>query len=125
MRYKKKSGKLFKTFKLFIPVLFILAILWVWKSTAAKSLSRELTLLEKQRKTLIEDNKRLLAELEQYRSVDWIDSRARTDYGMTSDFKNRVFLLENQQVIAKPVRRDLYAGILESLRDIWNFLTGK
>ena len=125
MRHKRKSSTLFKTFKLFIPVIFVLAILWVWKSTAAKSLAEQLTLLEIQRKTLIEDNKRLQAVLEQYRSVGWIDSRARIDYGMTYDIKNRLILFENQQATVKPVRHDLYAGVLGNLRDIWNFLTGE
>jgi hypothetical protein len=125
LRHKRKSGKLFRTFKLFIPILFILSILWVWKSTAAKSLSRQLTRLENQKKTLIEDNKRLQAELEQYRSVGWIDSRVRTDYGMTYDIKNRVILLENQKIATQPVRHDFYAGILGNIRDIWRFLTGE
>jgi cell division protein FtsB len=124
LRHKRKS-KLFKTFKLFIPVLFILSILWVWKSTAAKGLSQQLTRAEKQKKTLIEDNKRLQAELEQYRSVGWIDSRVRTDYGMTYDIKNRMIFMENQPTAVKPVRPGLYAGILGNLRDIWNFFTGK
>jgi hypothetical protein len=126
LRRSRKSGKLLKTFRLFIPILFILSILWVWKSTTAKSLSRQLTSLERQKKTLIEDNKRLKAELEQYRSVGWIDSRVRADFGMTYDIKNRVILLENKKTVApSPAMPGLYANTLEYLRDIWRFLTGE
>jgi hypothetical protein len=126
LRRRKKSGKLFRTFKLFIPVLFILSILWVWKSTAAKSLSRQLTRLEHQRITLIEDNKRLLAELEQYRSVGWVDSRVRNNFGMTYDIKNRVILLENPKAkISKKTNPQMFASVLGFFYDAWQFLTGE
>ena len=126
MRHKRKSGKINKAFRLIVPVLFLLSILWVWKSTAAKSLSKQLSLLEKQKKTLIEDNKRLLAELEQYRSVGWIDSKVRNEYGMTYDIKNQVILLENQKTAkTASIPRGFYAGVLEMLGDIWHFLIGE
>jgi hypothetical protein len=126
LRHKRKNGKLAKTFKLFVPVLFLLSILWVWKSTAAKSLSRQLSRLENQKTTLIEDNKRLLAELEQYRSVGWIDSKVRNEFGMTYDIKDRVIMLENQKTATTaPAPRGFYAGVLEMFRDIWCFIAGE
>lgn len=126
MRHKRRSGKLTKSFRLIVPVLFLLSILWVWKSTAAKSLSKQLSNLENQKKTLIEDNKRLLAELEQYRSIGWIDSKVRNEFGMTYDIKNQVILLENQKTIkSTSMPRGFYAGVLEMLGDIWDFLVGK
>jgi len=127
MRHKRrKNGQLAKTFRLIVPVLFLLAILWVWKSTTAKSLSKQLSDLEKQKKTLIEDNKRLLAELEQYRSIGWIDSKARKEFGMTYDIKDQLIMFDNQKTVkTAPLRRGFYAGVLEMLTDIWHFLLGE
>jgi hypothetical protein len=126
MRHRRKKNQLAKSFRLIVPVLFLLAILWVWKSTVARNLCRHWSSLENQKKVLIEDNKRLLAELEQYRSIGWIDSKVRQEFGMIHDTKNRMILLENQKTEKKTsVPRGFYAGVLETLNDIWRFLTGE
>lgn len=126
MRHRRKSSQIAKTFRLIVPVLFILSILWVWKSTAAKNLSRQLSNLESKKKALIEDNKRLLAELEQYRSVGWIDSKVRKEFGMTYDVKNQMILFENRKTAkTASVPRGFYAGVLETLTDIWHFIMGE
>jgi len=125
LRHNRKRNKLSKKLKIIVPALFVVAILWVWKSTTAKELSRHLTGLEQQRKTLVEDKKRLLAELEQYRSISWIDSRVRANYGMTYDIKNRLILFENQKTVPRPPSHNFYAGILDYVRDVWRFLAGE
>jgi len=76
-----------------IPVIFALAILWVWKSTEALSLSKELTRLERNKKEIIEQNKHLGAELDRYRSIAWIDSCVRK-YGWSYDLKQRLVLYD-------------------------------
>jgi hypothetical protein len=78
---------------LIIPIIFALAVLWVWKSTVALSLSKELTGLERNKKEIIEQNKRLRAELDKYHSIAWIDGCVR-QYGWSYEVKQRVVLFD-------------------------------
>jgi len=107
-RKKKKSNNIIA---FIIPIIFGLAILWVWKSTEAHNLSRELTRVEKTKTQMIEKNKLLKAELEKYRSISWIDGCAR-EYGLTYEVKERLVLFERSG--KKPERnRNLIAGMAD------------
>jgi len=88
---------------LIIPIIFALAVLWVWKSTEALSLSKELTRLERNKKEIIEQNKHLRAELDKYRSIAWIDSRVRK-YGWSYDVKQRLVLYDKPTLKSKKDR---------------------
>ncbi|MCP4583337.1 MAG: hypothetical protein GY839_17150 [candidate division Zixibacteria bacterium] len=107
-RKKKKSNN---KIVFIIPIVFGLAILWVWKSTEAHNLSRELTRIENTKKQMIEKNKLLKAELEKYRSISWIDGCARK-YGLTYEVKERLVLFE--KTTKRPERnRNLFAGMAD------------
>ena len=111
-RRKKKDGKS-KAIAI-IGFVFLLAVLWVWKSIEAHKLSRELTGLENAKNTLVENNKHLKAELEKFKSIAYVDSCVRTKYGMTYNVKQRMVLFDSS--LKKPkVNRNMFA-------DIYNFL---
>lgn len=93
MRSRRNKKNAQNRVLLIIPVIFALAVLWVWKSTEALSLSKELTLLERNKKEIIEQNKHLRAELDKYRSIAWIDSCVRK-YGWSYDVKQRLVLYD-------------------------------
>jgi hypothetical protein len=120
LRFKRKKSKIPFGLKLLVPIIFLLAILWVWKSTEATNLSRQLTGLERTKNTMTEENKRLMAELAKYRSVAWIDSCVRSDSSMTYDIKNRLILFEKNQSNSRPQSsKGLYAGVLELLENVF------
>lgn len=124
MRFRRKRNRLFRKFAFVIPIAFTLAILWVWKSTVATELSQELTRLDQTKRSMAEQNRRMTADLEHYRSVAWVDPIVRTRLGMTYDIKNRIVLFDNK--ITKPPRasKGLYASLTDNLRDVWRYITG-
>jgi hypothetical protein len=120
LRFKRKKSKIPFQLKLLVPIVFFLAILWVWKSTEATNLSRQLTELERTKNKMTEENKRLMAELEKYRSIAWIDSCVRSGSDMTYDIKNRLILYEKSQInIRLRSNKGLYAGVLEFLANVF------
>jgi hypothetical protein len=107
-RYKRKKKK--NHLKLIIPGIFMLAVLWVWKSIETDRLSRVLTSQERAKKVMIEKNKQLQAELEKYRSIAWVDSCVRQKYGMTYNVKQRIVLYDLP--VAHPaISRSFLAGL--------------
>lgn len=108
-RRKKKESKS-KVF-LTIALVFLLAVLWVWKSIEAHKLSRELTQLESSRKVLVENNKQLKADLARLRSISWIDNCVRNKYGMTYEVKERMVLFDKAQHRNRP-NRNMFANII-------------
>ena len=108
---------------LLVPVVFVIALLWVWKANEADKLSREYTRLERTKKSLAEKNKSLLAQLEKYRSIAWIDSKVRSNYKMTYEVKNRLVLFDEPVKKPKP-RWSLMADIGGFLGRVFSFLTG-
>ncbi len=119
MRLKKGKNRLFRKAKRFLPLIFLMAVLWVWKSTVAVDLSRELTQLRRTHDSLIDKNKQLAGLLEKYRSMPWIDSCAGQSFGMNTDTRNRDYIYEDsptEENIAVSKRN--YAGLSE----IWSAL---
>ncbi len=103
---------------------FLLAILWVWKSNEADKLSRRLTQLEREKKTLIDHNKLLHVKLEKHRSIAWIDSCVRQNYKMTYDVKKRIVLFDKPAL--KPgVNQSLMAGLGNFFVRTYRSLIGK
>lgn|GEM_PF-1887069 len=114
MRLKKGKNRLFRKAKRLLPLIFLLALLWVWKSTVAVDLSRELTQLRRTHDSLIDKNKQLTGLLEKYRSMPWIDSCAGQGFGMNTDTRNRDYIYEDsptEQSVAGSKRN--YAGLSE------------
>ena len=95
MRTRRKRKKSNIKIIPIVGLVFLRAVIWVWKSTEAHKLSRQLTELENAQKTLIEDNKLLRAELLNHRSISYIDKCVRQRYGMTYDVKERMVLIDN------------------------------
>jgi hypothetical protein len=120
LRFKRKKNKIPFQFKAAVPFVFLLAIMWVWKSTAATNLSRQLTGLDRAKSDIIEENKRLSAELEKYRSISWIDTCVRFRSNMTYDVKNRLILYEKSQIMPKSESNlGLYASVLDFIGNIF------
>lgn len=95
-----------------IAIIFALAVLWVWKSTEALNLSKELTRLERTKNEIIEQNKHLRAELDKYRSIAWVDSCVRTQ-GLTYEVKERLVLFDKPVLKSVPNR-----NLLVSMADM-------
>ena len=110
MRTNRKRKKTFNRFKLVIPIVFVLAVMWVWKSNEADKLSRRLTELERTKKNIIEQHKLLHIELEKYRSIGWIDRCARQNYRMTYNVKKRIVLFDRPNEVQKQ-NRSLFASM--------------
>ncbi|RKX18782.1 MAG: hypothetical protein DRP26_04590 [Candidatus Zixiibacteriota bacterium] len=124
MRLHHKKNRFFKQFRLIIPAIFALAIVWVWKSTMADKFSRMLTELDQTRKELIEENKRLKVKLERYSSISWIDSCACYKYGMTYNVKKRIVVFDNPKEETKK-DRSLFAGLGNVAGEILKKLKGE
>jgi dynactin complex subunit len=91
--------------------------MWVWKANEVNRLSRKLTELEKSRNDHVEQNRFMKAELEKYRSLAWIDPKARLEFGMTHDIKNRIVLFD--QAVGKPAKnQSLFAGVLDFMKQV-------
>ncbi len=114
-RSRKKKESKSKMFTV-IAFIFLLAVLWVWKSIEAHKLSRELTELESARVELVENNKHLNAELSRLRSIAWVDSCVRFKYGMTYEVKERMVLFDKGQVRNR-VNRNMFANSVSKLID--------
>jgi len=120
-RYKHKKNK--NRLKLLIPGVFLLAVLWVWKSIEADKLSRELTSQERTKKMIIEKNKQLHAELEKYRSIAWVDSCVRQRYGMTYEVKSRI-MMHDLPVERPAIPRSFMAGLGDMVEKAIRTMTG-
>jgi hypothetical protein len=110
-RHNKKSGH--NRAILIIPVIFTLSVLWVWKSTVALSLSKELTKLERDKTEIIEQNKHLRAELDKYHSIAWIDSCVR-QYGWSYEVKQRMVLFDKPALKSEP-NRNLFVSLADMI----------
>ncbi|MCD6161654.1 MAG: hypothetical protein J7K40_04475 [candidate division Zixibacteria bacterium] len=124
MKPRRKKKKQFVQVKLLFPVLFFLAVIWVWKSNEADRLSRQLTQLERAKKNLAEQNRRFYVELEKYRSIAWIDNCVRQNYGMTYDVKKRIVLFDKTTAKQK-IDQSLFASVGSFLERVFDSLLGK
>ncbi len=125
MRLKKRKSRLYRKIKRSLPLIFVLAMLWVWKSTVAVDLSRELTQLRRTRDSLIEKNKQLAVQLERYRSIAWIDSCAGYGFGMNTDMRNREFIYEDAPIDRNATgNKSNYAGLSEFWSGLVRLLRG-
>jgi cell division protein FtsB len=117
LKPQRKSKRNYSLLKLMIPLIFIIAVMWVWKANEVNRLSRKLTELEKRRNDHAEQNKFMKAELEKYRSLAWIEPKARLEFGMTHDIKNRIVLFD--QTTGKPAKnQSLFAGVLDFMKQV-------
>jgi len=98
---------------LIIPIIFALAVLWVWKSTVALSLSKELTKLERDKTEIIEQNKHLRAELDKYHSIAWIDRCVR-QYGWSYEVKQRMVLFDKPSPKSEP-NRNMFVSLADMI----------
>lgn len=121
-RHRRKKNRNY--LKLIIPGIFVLAVLWVWKSIEADRLSRELTRQERTKKVMIEKNKQLQAQLEKYRSIAWVDSCVRQKYGMTYNVKERIVLYD-LPVSPPAISRSFLAGLGDMLEKTVRMLIGE
>lgn len=103
---------------------FLLAVAWVWKSTVAVKMSRELTQLRRTRDSLVAKNNQLNGQLEKFRSIAWIDSCAGVVFGMNTDMKNRQFIYEDSETKKNDVAKmtnyaeltAFWEGIVKAIR---------
>lgn len=114
MRSRRKKKETKSKAALIVGLAFILAVLWVWKSIEAHNMARELSNLDNEKKRIVEDNKNLKAELEKLRSIAWVDSCVRTNYGMTYGVKERMVLFDSA-VEKKAVSRNMFASTADYL----------
>lgn len=124
MRIHRKKNRWFEQFRLIIPAVFAVAVIWVWKSTEVDKLSRRMTELNQVKKTLVEKNKHLKIKLERYKSISWIDSCACHQYGMTYNVKKRIVLFESPVEKTK-IDRSLFAGLSSIAGEIIKKLKGE
>jgi len=115
-RRRKKQSK-FKTAYL-AGFVFLFAIFWVWKAGEVDRMSRQCSNLERQKKELIETNKTLQIKVERYKSISWIDKKAR-EYGLTASVKSRLVLHEVLTKTDTP-NRSLYARLFDSTVNLFN-----
>jgi len=119
-RRRKKKSRFNITF--LIPILFLFAIFWVWKSGEIDKLSRRCSSLEKHKDQLQDQNKTLQIKLERLKSIAHVDKVVR-DYGLTPNVKSRTVLFDNKEVAKRPNRSmfifiwDVFQKLYEKFRE--------